>query len=118
MTLVERLRAELREAMRVGARDARTALRTTLAAIDNAAAAPVVESGPAASHGPIAGAAVGVGATEVPRREVSEAEVEAIVRAEIADRRRHADRFAELGQADAAAVLRREADVLASALEA
>lgn len=82
--MIETLRADLttalksRDEVRIGA------LRSMLAAIANAEAVPVVD-GPLLA-GPIAGAAAGVGATEVPRRELSAADIEAILRREIDDR--------------------------------
>ena len=96
------------------ARDKATvnALRTTLAALDNAEAVPVDEAemrGLALEQSP-----VGVGVTEAARRELSECGVADIVRAEATERLEaaaqltapaHGDRVAQL-RAEAAGLLR------------
>jgi hypothetical protein len=61
------------------------ALRTTLGAIDNAEAVDVPER-PLPMGEPIAGAVVGHGAGEAPRRELSEGQIRALVQGEVADR--------------------------------
>lgn len=96
-----------RDAVAVGA------LRTALAAVDNAeAVAP--PGGPAPLiDGVIAGAATGVGATEAVRRELTEDEVAAIVRAEIDARRSAAADYEAAGHPARAARLSAEADTLA-----
>jgi len=75
------------------------ALRTALGAIDNADAVPSPD-GPATAPttGPIAGATDGAGAGDVARRELSEADVTAIVHAEIDDLRSSADEYDALGE--------------------
>ncbi|WP_059008858.1 hypothetical protein [Streptomyces specialis] len=96
--------------MRAGDKAAVSALRATLAALDNAEAVPVDEAGlrgVALEHAP-----VGVGATEVARREVSERGVEDIVRAEAAERLEVAARLTAPAHAGRAARLRAEAAVL------
>lgn len=113
MSLRERMRQALREAMRARDRVAVGALRTTLAALDNAEAVPV----PSAAS---AGAAleqlpVGAGATDVARRELSEIEIADLVRAEIAER--HEAAAAPNGPASRAAKLRAEAALLERFLE-
>lgn len=112
------LRAAMKQAMRAHDQDALRALRTAVAAIDNAAAAPAVELDTATGGGPIAGAARGVGATEVARRELTDNDVAAIVRTQIDERRAQADEFDGLGQTDAATARRREADALDAVLGA
>lgn len=89
------------------------ALRTALGAIDNADAVPSPD-GPATAPttGPIAGATDGAGAGDVARRELSEADVTAIVRAEIDDLRSSADEYDALGRDEQAAQLRVQADLL------
>ncbi|WP_278255357.1 GatB/YqeY domain-containing protein [Nocardioides convexus] len=64
----ERLRADLTAAMRRRDRAAVSTLRSVLATIANAEAVPVADT-PAATEGPVAGAVVGLGAAEAPRRE-------------------------------------------------
>lgn len=115
--LTVRLRQALPEAMKRRDRTAVTALRTTLAAIDNAGAIEVAETR-LTGAGPIAGARVGLGATEAIRRDLDDEAVAAIVAAEIHDRRRMADALAAAGQANHAATLRAEADALAVVVSA
>lgn len=112
MSLRVRMRQALPEAMRARDKVAVSALRATLAALDNAEAVPVDEAamrGLALEQSP-----VGAGATEAARRELSECSVVAIVRAEATERLEaaaqltaptHADRVARL-QAEAAVLLR------------
>ena len=117
-TLRGRLRDALPAAMKARDGAAVTALRSALAAIDNAEA---VEPAPgrsllAAGHADLAGTVAGLGAAEVERRHLQEAEVEQIVQAEVADRRAAADAYERAGQAERAGRLRAEADVLSSHL--
>ncbi|GGJ72163.1 hypothetical protein GCM10010121_098400 [Streptomyces brasiliensis] len=112
MSLRVRMRQALPEAMRARDKAAVSALRATLAALDNAEAVPVSEAdmrGLALEQSP-----VGAGATEAARRELSECSVRDIVRAEATERLQaaaqltapaHADRVARL-QAEAAVLLR------------
>ena len=93
--LRQALRAALTPALKSKDRIAVSAIRTALAAIDNA------EAG-----------ALGVGAADVPRRALSSSEIDAIVAAEITERRHTADEIAAT-HPDRAATLRAEADVLA-----
>ena len=114
--LTDRLRAALTVAMRSRDRDGVTALRTALGAIDNASAVDPGESGPAVADGPIAGAASGVGATEAARRELTDADVAAIVEAEIAERDAAATDYERAGRVDGAIHLRAEAAALRAVL--
>ncbi|QJT07358.1 hypothetical protein G9272_42935 [Streptomyces asoensis] len=96
--------------MRARDKAAVSALRTTLAALDNAEAVPVHEAelrGLALEQSP-----VGAGATEAARRELSEHGVVAVVRAEAAERLEVAARLNSPAHADRAALLRAEAAVL------
>jgi uncharacterized protein YqeY len=109
-----RLRRALPSALK--ARDQATvaALRSVLAAIDNAQA---VEAPPAPrSDSVVAGAVTGLGAGEAPRRQLSEDDVAAVVRAEVADRRAAASDYERAGQLDSATRLTAEADVLTAYL--
>jgi uncharacterized protein YqeY len=104
------MREALPEAMRARDKAAVSALRTTLAALDNAAAVSLDEAqlrGVALEQSP-----VGVGTTEATRRELSERAVVDIVRAEVAERLEAAARLTAPAHADRAARLRAEADVL------
>ncbi|MCF3102107.1 hypothetical protein IPZ58_10975 [Streptomyces roseoverticillatus] len=96
--------------MRARDKTAVSALRATLAALDNAEAVPVDEAelrGGALEHAP-----VGAGATEAARRELSESNVVDVVRAEAAERLEAATQLTALAHADRAAQLRAEAAVL------
>jgi hypothetical protein len=113
----QRLRTALTAAMRARDTVAVSALRSAVAALDNATAVPPsLDSGPGSAHvaGSAVGAgAVGAGAAEAPRREPTEAEAEALVRAEIADRLAAAETY---GAGAAADRLRTEASHLAAIL--
>lgn len=96
--------------MRARDKAAVSALRTTLAALDNAEAVPVEEAltrGMALEESP-----VGVGATEAARRELSERNVADIVRAEATERLEFAATLTAPAHAGRAAQLRAEASVL------
>jgi uncharacterized protein YqeY len=133
-----RLRRALPPAMKARDRTTVAALRSALAAIDNAEAVEVTNTpppGPApsiaadqappaaerstpASEGtPVAGAVLGLGAGEVERRKLTAAEMEAIVRREVADRRSAARAYQGAGQSGHAQRLRAEADLLGSYLD-
>lgn len=83
------------------------AVRSTLAAIDNAGA---VEA-PPSSH-----PALGVGARESARRELTDDQTAGIVRGEIDERRAAAAEYDARGKPDRARRLRAEADVLEALL--
>jgi uncharacterized protein len=88
-----------------------TALRSALAAIENAeAVAPLAPQDQ--SSGVIAAAVTGLGAGEAARRDLSERQIADIVLAEVTDRRAAAAEYELAGQVDAAARLRSEADAL------
>ncbi|WP_058041109.1 hypothetical protein [Streptomyces roseifaciens] len=96
--------------MRARDKAAVSALRATLAALDNAEAVPVDEAqlrGVALEHAP-----VGAGATEAPRRELSEHSMVDVVRAEVTERLEVAAQLTAPAHADRAAQLRAEAAVL------
>lgn len=109
-----RLRTGLREAMR--ARDAATvsAIRSALAALDNAEAVPVVGHNAVSAEGAhVASAAIGVGAAEAERAELSDAEVADILQREVDERRTAAREYSDGGRAEAAERLEAEAAALA-----
>ncbi|WP_246258159.1 hypothetical protein [Amycolatopsis anabasis] len=113
MSLRARMRAALPEAMRARDRVAVKALRTALAALDNAEAVPMPESrGGAIEHSP-----VGVGAAEVARRELSETSIAEIVRAEATERLETAATLTGTAHAERAEQLRAEAAVLLRLLD-
>jgi len=70
-----------------------------------------------AAHPELAGTVAGVGATEVERRSLSQAQMEEIVRVEIADRETAAAGYERAGQLERAERLRAEATVLLSHLD-
>jgi uncharacterized protein len=102
--------------MKAGDRVAVAALRSTLAAIDNAEAVdrePSVDERLAIEQIP-----VGVGAAEVQRRVLTHPQVEEIVRAEVAEREAAARDYDRAGRPERAARLRGEAGVLSAHLAA
>lgn len=109
------MRADLGVAMKARNSRAISALRTAIAAIDNAESVDsTAATAPASTH--IAGATIGLGTAEVPRRSLSPAQVHAILRAQIDDRSAEADRYETLGQIEAAEGLRGEAQIVAAYL--
>jgi uncharacterized protein len=117
--LRRRLEQALRAALRRPDATATSALRSALAAIDNAGAVtPGPAPAPRAGSPHVAGAAAGVGAAETTRRRLGENQVEQIVRSQVAERRAAARDYERAGHADRAGRLRREASALESALQA
>jgi uncharacterized protein YqeY len=108
------LRDDLSAALRARDRDTVRVLRTVLSAVANAEAQPDHDATPLSlrSEGVIAGAADGVAAAEVARRDLGEQEVRAVVQAERAERLAAADDLAARGAVDAAEALRAEATLL------
>jgi uncharacterized protein len=129
--LRERLSRALPVAMKARDRPAVAALRSALAAIDNAGAVdpsqapPGVATPDPANPGPtgpgpgkpFAGTVAGLGAAEVERRSLTPAQMEEIVRAEVADREAAAVDYERAGQLEPAERLRGEARVLAAYLD-
>jgi uncharacterized protein len=117
-TVQDRLRAALLEAMKARDSVAVAALRSVLAALDNA---EVVDAGRApqssVGHPGLAGSVSGLCAVEVERRSLSVAEMDALVRAEVAERHAVARDYERVGQRAHAERLRREAAVLSSYLD-
>ena len=116
-TVRDLLQRALREAMKARDMVAVSALRSALSAIDNAGAVP---AGPAPVTGAtsphFAGAVAGIGAAETERRSLSDQQASAIVRAEVAERQAAARDYDQAGHTERAGRLRREADIIASAL--
>jgi uncharacterized protein YqeY len=109
------MRQALPEAMRARDKAAVSALRSTLAALDNAEAVLVDAT---ATHGPaIEQSPTGAGATEAPRRELSEHETATLVRAEADERLEAAAQLTSPTHADRATRLRTEAGVLLRLLD-
>lgn len=102
------LRSALTAAMRSRDRSAASVYRSVLAALDNAEAVPV-DVMPRA--GAVESSAVGIGAAEAPRRELTEAEQRAIVTAEAVELRSAAAQLVA-HDADRADTLAHHADLL------
>ena len=113
-SLRQRLRAALPVALKARDRAAVPALRSALAAIDNAEAvgAAVTTRGLAIEESP-----VGAGATEVVRRIRTEEQVRDVVLAEVTERRAAAEEYERAGRTDRADLLRAEAAVLDAHLD-
>ncbi|QCH24471.1 Yqey-like protein [Mycobacteroides salmoniphilum] len=109
------MRTDLTAAMKTRNGPAVSALRTAIAAIDNAESVDDTAR-KTLDNTHIAGATRGLGSAEVARRVLSPADVRAILRAQIDDRATEAERYDTLGQAQAAARLREEAGVIAGYL--
>ncbi|WP_036438547.1 hypothetical protein [Mycobacterium sp. URHB0044] len=92
------LRRDLGVALKTRHAEAVAALRTTIAAIDNAEA--------------VDPATVDADSTEVARRELSIADVRAVLHDHVDDYVAEADRYELLGRHDAAQRLRRQAETL------
>jgi hypothetical protein len=104
------------------------ALRSALAAIDNAEAVDATNpligqagaggggAGVPGSAAPVAGAVLGLGAGEVERRSLTAGEMDAIVQREVAERRTAARAYEDAGQSRYAERLRAEAELLGSYL--
>jgi len=110
------MRTALKEAMRGRDKLAVSALRSGLSAIDNAEAVPTEPTSFVDGESPIAGAAIGLGATEAARRELTLEDVRALLRGEVDERRKAADEIEGAGHPDRADDLRREADLLDAVL--
>ncbi|HLF41030.1 MAG TPA: hypothetical protein VI854_06095, partial [Acidimicrobiia bacterium] len=82
------------------------------------AADPGHAPAPGPGHPTFAGTVAGLGSGEVPRRTLTEAQIEQIVGAEISDRRRAALDFERAGRHDDAERLRRGAEALRPHLDA
>jgi uncharacterized protein YqeY len=109
--LRRQMRAALTRAMKARDGTAVRALRSVLAAIDNAEAADPSAT-PAQQPGAIAGGVAGLGAGEVARRTVTEQDVRDIVSTAIAERDAAAAQYDALQRPDEAQRLRDEAAVL------
>jgi uncharacterized protein YqeY len=100
-------------------RTAVSVLRSALAAIDNAEAPPLGDVPAHLAVGEhVAGVAVGVGASEIGRRHLTDEDLHAIVELEVTQRATAAEEYERLGRSDLADGLRAEADVLRSYLHA
>jgi uncharacterized protein YqeY len=94
--------------------DAVAALRTAIAAMDNAEAVAAPDTSPPAGSAHVAGARSGAGSTEAARRQLDTSQLRAVLHDLITEYAREADRYDALGQADAAQRFRRQARLLAA----
>jgi uncharacterized protein YqeY len=106
------MRADLLAAMKARDKDAVTALRVALGALDSAEAVPVEEIDSRIGSDHVAGATTGLGSSEAARLELTIERAREVLRAELEDRRSIAAEYTEIGQVDAAEHLRAEADVI------
>lgn len=107
------LRDALPGAMKARDTPSRNAIRSALAAIENAEAVPADGANPAvATSEHVAGAAIGVGAAEAQRRELDEEQILEIVSSERNERLVTAAELRALGQEARATELETEAAAL------
>lgn len=107
------LRRDLTAALKARDSVAVAAIRSALAAIDNAEAPPADGAGPRTVEGEhIAGSAAGLGATEVEPLHLTRADLRAIVETEMRERSDAAREYERIGRHDEAQRVRSEADVL------
>jgi uncharacterized protein len=93
------LRSRLKAAMRAGDRQTAGAMRSVLAALENAEAVPGTSQATSLTQSEhVAGAALGLGAAEAPRRVLFAADERALVEREVAELRQSAALFAEAGK--------------------
>lgn len=108
-----RMRRDLTSALKARDGTVVAAVKSALAAIDNAEAVAYDRAPPQESNSEhIAGATAGAGSSDVPRRMLSEVEMKTIVRGQVEERCEAADLYEKLGREGQATRLRREAAVL------
>ena len=108
-----RLRGDLRAAMKAQRHEEMAALRSLIAAIDNAESVEDAVSPTPDSSEHVAGAVLGLGAADATRRELSERDLQRVIESELWERDAQAERLSLLGRVDDASRLRVEADVIA-----
>jgi uncharacterized protein YqeY len=107
-----RLRRDLRAAMKAQRRDEMAALRSLIAAVDNAESVEDSPQPSRTSSAHVAGSVRGLGAADAARRSLSERDVQRIIEAELWERDAQAERLELLGRVEDASRLRSEADVI------
>ena len=108
-----RLRRALTAALKERDSVAVAALRSVLAAIDNAEAVDAGQAPPSGvSHARVAATVSGLGAGDLVRRSLTDAELEAVVRGEATERGIAAEEYERAGQRERAEQLRREARLI------
>ncbi len=108
------LRQRLTTALRERDKPTAAAMRSAIAALENAEAVPTSQGAVAATSRHVAGAAVGVGAAEAERLALDDAAESAILRAEVDGLLEAACEYESLGQVERAAVARAAADELST----
>jgi uncharacterized protein YqeY len=108
-TLIARLRADLRLAMRERDAPRTSTLRTLIAAIDHAQAVPDTDP---RSHTRFH--RFGEGANEAPRRTLTQADLQALLNREMQERTEAAAEMEKAGEVDRAIRLREEAAIVAT----
>jgi len=106
------LRRRLTTALRERDKPTAAAMRSAIAALENAEAVPTSQDAVAATSQHVAGAAVGVGAAEAERLALDDAAESAILRAEVDSLLDAAREYESLGQVERAAEARAAADEL------
>lgn len=105
--LREQMKADLRSAMKARATENVVTLRSVLAAIDNAEAVPVEPT--SSSAAPVIGKS-----NDVPRKVLSQEDIQQIVQHEVTERQQASQTYAQLGQTAEAERLHRAALLLAA----
>jgi uncharacterized protein len=109
------LRRDLTAALKARQAETVSALRTALAALENAEAVEVQDQDNASSASAhFAGARSGPGSAEVPRRQLDPEDLRSLLEAVISDFEREARRYHSLGQAEVARRLEGRAAVLSA----
>ena len=108
------LRQRLTKALRERDQPTAAAIRSAIAALENAEAVPTSQGAVAATSTHVAGAAIGVGAAEAERLALDEATESAILRAEVDSLIEAAREYEWLGRGERAAEARAAADELST----
>ena len=108
------LRQRLTKALRERDKPTAAAIRSAIAALENAEAVPTSRGAVAATSTHVAGAAIGVGAAEAERLSLDDATESAILRAEVDSLIEAAREYELLGRGERAAEARAAADELST----
>lgn len=112
----EQLRLALRTAMKSKDSIAASALRSALAAIANAESVPARGNGEPAASEHVAGGTAGVASAEAERKLLTHEETARIIKDEISERETAARQYDTAGHPERADRLRREAEVIRTAI--
>lgn len=114
----EGLRRDLRAALKSRQPDTISALRTLIAAIDNAEAIPPDPDPPRSDDSVVALSSPGVGSTEAPRRDLAMADIEGIVRDLLCEYETTGVHYRSIHQHEASDQCRRKAAIVRAYLDA